>query len=128
MPDEKPFAPSPAVFELIGALVDAAKPHIEKLGPGQRRLLELGIDLGAEKLRDVLKNPPKRKRASKSAPPVRSQRLDDLRLLGLTEGATPQDIRNAYHRAARSVHPDHGGSDKKMADLNAAFARLMGTG
>src|SRR6185437_11806100 len=39
---------------------------------------------------------------------------DELALLGLEAGATKRDIKNAYRRKARKLHPDKGGSNKAM--------------
>ena len=45
--------------------------------------------------------------------------------LGLASGASPDQIKAAYHRKARECHPDHGGSDEAMAAVNEAYDRLM---
>jgi curved DNA-binding protein CbpA len=47
-----------------------------------------------------------------------------LRILGLEPGASRDDIRAAYHRLMRRVHPDLGGSDELAAMINAAKERL----
>ena len=41
-------------------------------------------------------------------------------VLGLVAGATLNDIKRAYHERAREAHPDNGGSDAAMAELNRA--------
>ena len=41
-------------------------------------------------------------------------------VLGLAAGATLHDIKRAYHEKARQAHPDNGGSDAAMAELNRA--------
>lgn len=41
-------------------------------------------------------------------------------VLGLSAGATLVDIQRAYHAKARQAHPDSGGSDAAMAELNRA--------
>lgn len=42
------------------------------------------------------------------------------RVLGLAPGASAEEVRSAYRRLMRRVHPDHGGSDALAALLNAA--------
>lgn len=42
------------------------------------------------------------------------------RVLGLAPGASAEEVRAAYRRLMRLVHPDHGGSDALAALLNAA--------
>lgn len=46
------------------------------------------------------------------------------RVLGLSPGATPEQIAEAHGRLIRRVHPDNGGSDELAAQVNAARARL----
>lgn len=43
----------------------------------------------------------------------------------LFTGKTPDEIRTEYRRAARLYHPDRGGTDEQMAQLNAAYAVAM---
>jgi curved DNA-binding protein CbpA len=47
------------------------------------------------------------------------------RILGVGEGATPQEIQAAYSRLMRAVHPDKGGTAGLAAQLNAARDRLL---
>ena len=42
-------------------------------------------------------------------------------VLGITARATPDEVRDAYRRAARAHHPDAGGDAQRMADLNTAW-------
>ena len=42
------------------------------------------------------------------------------RILGLDPGASVEEVREAYHRLIRRVHPDLGGSSALAALLNAA--------
>lgn len=51
---------------------------------------------------------------------------DDARtILGLRIGFSPSDLKAAYHKAAKSSHPDaSGGNPEKMKQINAAYARL----
>jgi DnaJ-class molecular chaperone len=45
--------------------------------------------------------------------------------LGLERGASKREIKNAYRRMARKLHPDKGGSEDAMKTLNAAYKRLL---
>jgi curved DNA-binding protein CbpA len=42
-------------------------------------------------------------------------------ILGISEGASAEEIRRAYHKAAMAVHPDRGGSDRLMQRINEAW-------
>jgi hypothetical protein len=42
-------------------------------------------------------------------------------VLGVSFGATIEEVRAAYRRAARDHHPDAGGDPARMTDLNAAW-------
>ena len=46
------------------------------------------------------------------------------RVLGLAQGASVEEVRAAYRRLMRKVHPDLGGSSALAALLNAAKERL----
>ncbi len=61
-------------------------------------------------------------RAAASGPMTRQQALD---VLGLTDGATEDDIREAHRRLMRQVHPDRGGSGFLAAQINAARDILL---
>jgi DnaJ-domain-containing protein 1 len=61
-------------------------------------------------------------------PPPRAGRmsLEDARaILGVPPAATPDEIKAAYLRLMRSVHPDKGGTSGLAAQLNAARDRLL---
>ena len=49
-----------------------------------------------------------------------------LAVLGLTEGATPDDIRAAYRRLIQRMHPDVGGTADLAARINRAKDVLLG--
>jgi len=46
-------------------------------------------------------------------------------ILGVPAGASPEEIKAAYTRLMRSVHPDKGGTSGLAAQLNAARDRLL---
>jgi hypothetical protein len=47
------------------------------------------------------------------------------RVLGVDVGATSTEVREAFRRRAREVHPDtSGGDDAAMVELNAAYETL----
>jgi hypothetical protein len=46
-------------------------------------------------------------------------------VLGVRPGASAADIETAYRRAAKLAHPDTGGSDSAMSELNAARDEAM---
>jgi len=45
-------------------------------------------------------------------------------VLGVEESASAKEIRGAYRRAARTRHPDAGGSEAGMQELNVAWTTL----
>ena len=47
------------------------------------------------------------------------------RVLGLKPGASESDIRDAFHRLIKRVHPDHGGTAELAAQINEARDRLL---
>lgn len=46
-------------------------------------------------------------------------------LLGVSKNATPEEIRFAFRRRAREMHPDNGGTDEQMSELNKAKDTLL---
>ena len=58
-----------------------------------------------------------------SAPPLDEARA--LQVLGLSAGATRDDILNAYRRLMQKLHPDRGGTDYLAATLNQAKEILL---
>lgn len=46
-------------------------------------------------------------------------------ILGLTKGASVDEIRKAFRRKAFEAHPDQGGDEKSFRELKEAFEYLM---
>lgn len=49
---------------------------------------------------------------------------DPYATLGVGRAATPDEIRTAYRRLIKAAHPDVGGSERRAADVNAAYRLL----
>lgn len=47
------------------------------------------------------------------------------RMLGVPDNASAEDIREAHRRMAARLHPDRGGSDARLAEINAARDLLL---
>lgn len=67
------------------------------------------------------------RRTGMAAPtPAGAMSISEARaILGVSADATPTEIKTAYSRLMRSVHPDKGGTDGLAAQLNAARDRLL---
>jgi len=50
---------------------------------------------------------------------------DPFLLLSVDRTSTPQEIRRAWREKARTVHPDAGGSDSAMQELNQALRQAL---
>jgi hypothetical protein len=67
------------------------------------------------------------RRPGDAAPPPSGAAMTEAeayRVLGLPPGASVEEVRAAYHRLMRRVHPDLGGSSALAGLLNAAKERL----
>ena len=53
--------------------------------------------------------------------------MDPYGVLGLPPTATPDEVAASYRRLAKAWHPDRGGGDDRMAELNAAYDLLRAT-
>lgn len=53
-----------------------------------------------------------------------SKAKDYYKVLGVSRDADDRTIKKAYRRLAREYHPDKGGSQEKMAEINEAFGVL----
>lgn len=61
-----------------------------------------------------------------SSKPSRQRELAKCaRLLQVSPTASAEEIRAAYRRLAAEMHPDRGGSDARLAALNAARDALL---
>lgn len=80
------------------------------------RLLETYLDRTHPRWRDQAPPPPARGRMNRD---------EALEILGLAEGAGPDEIRDAHRRLMMKLHPDHGGSDYLARQINLARDVLL---
>ena len=59
-----------------------------------------------------------------SAPPPAVPSVDYYRVLRVASEATSAEVKEAYRKRAREVHPDCGGSEEAMQQVNEAWAVL----
>ena len=59
-------------------------------------------------------------------PPQQEKKWWDV--LGVSPGATEDEVREAYVKLARQHHPDNGGSDEQMTIINAAYEQAKQVG
>ena len=46
-------------------------------------------------------------------------------ILGLKQGASEQEVKNAYKILAKKCHPDKGGSAEEFKKINEAYTQIM---
>ncbi len=71
------------------------------------------------------RRPPGQAAPPPSSPRARMSPEEARAILGVGPAATREEIRAAYTRLMRSVHPDKGGTTGLAAQLNAARDRLL---
>ena len=91
--------------------------------PRSLRLLETFLDRTAEDWRVRFEERAGRAASASSAAMTREEALS---ILGLSDGAGPDAIKDAHRDLMKKYHPDHGGSDYFAAKLNQAKAVLLG--
>ncbi len=106
------------------SLEETRRLHAEcaKAGDQSRQLLEAWIDRTHPEWREQWGG------QRDSGPPERPgvmSKAEALAVLGLKDGASPDDIRAAHRRLMKSAHPDLGGSDYLAAKINAAKETLL---
>jgi len=87
-----------------------------------RPLLEAWLDRSKAGWREAWNTGPGNGSATLSG---KMSRAEALAVLGLKEGATPDDIRAAHRRLMKEFHPDRGGSDYLAAKINQAKDILL---
>jgi molecular chaperone DnaJ len=50
--------------------------------------------------------------------------MDYYEVLGITKGASQDEIKKAFHKLAHKYHPDKGGDEKKFKEINEAYQIL----
>lgn len=113
------FAAFILAFILLRAglpLIGAAIATIAAISPYLNRFLQIFHIVNAVK------------KKNKSSPPVKNHvmtRQEALDILGLKEGATEEDIKNAYQSLMKKIHPDTGGSKYLASQINTARDTLI---
>ncbi|KAH8115629.1 TPR-like protein [Phellopilus nigrolimitatus] len=83
------------------------------------RVLEKAFEASGRSNQDVVQRLQKAQRLLKQ-----SRKKDYYKVLGVARDADERTIKKAYRRAAKSAHPDKGGSEDKMAAVNEAYEVL----
>ncbi len=50
---------------------------------------------------------------------------DPYQLLGVSPSDSPETVRSRFHELALERHPDRGGSEAKMRELNVAYEKIL---
>lgn len=109
--DRRPYCLACDTFLRPEDNLAAVAAHIE----ATRAVLRYGVATAEETLRAFEALPsPEHERAWRDVLELRDR-----------AAVTEADVQAAYRRLARERHPDHGGSDSMMADLNTARDRAM---
>jgi len=66
--------------------------------------------------------------ARAAAPGGTMSREEAYAVLGLSPGASEDEVRRTYHDLMQKIHPDHGGSSYLATKLNIARDTLLGGG
>lgn len=122
-----PVKSQPYCTELLGmvpddvdALIGLSEVHLKKDEFSEAvKLLEKAFEASGRSRRDVHT---KLQRAQKLH--KQSLRKDYYKVLGAPRDASPTEIKKAFRKQAKSAHPDKGGSEEKMAQLNEAYEVL----
>ena len=85
------------------------------------RLIEAFLDREFDNWRERAKSRDRRA----PVPGGNMERAEALQVLGLQEGASEFDIREAHRHLIAGMHPDHGGSDYLAAQINHAKDVLL---
>ena len=104
--------------ESLLALLRACRRDSDQSGP----LLEAYLD---RTIRDWRAAAGDQRRSGGTANGTMS-RQEAYAVLGLKDGASPEDIRAAHRQLMKQLHPDHGGSDYLAAKINQAKDMLLG--
>jgi len=99
--------------EIVGVVLNS--PIGESLNQKLRQVIGLPPQGSSPKLRDEAKGVTEKIRDMKAAP---------YRVLGVDPSAEEQVVKAAYKAKAKLFHPDHGGSQDKMADINQAYKTI----
>lgn len=88
-------------------------------------LLEAFLDRTHPDWRETEGPGPGASRGAAAAAPGAMTRDEAYRILGLKDGAGPEDIKTAYRKLMAQLHPDRGGSDYLAAKVNQAKDFLL---
>ena len=89
------------------------------------RLLETYLDRAHPAWRDDVQRDA-HERGEAAARPGRMSTKEAYEILGLEDGASEAEVREAHRRLMKNVHPDRGGSAALAAQINEAKDRILG--